>query len=124
MSVRREGIRAIGTDLNRLQQDFVVAIVQRARRFIFVINDGFKHAVFGVFQHRLQAGDIGIKAGFQLAIQRFVRRRAHGTIHIGGEALLRLLNTRLGFSDVLLHRVHLSDTAGRTGMDHIDARRA
>ncbi|MNS82474.1 hypothetical protein D3C71_814550 [compost metagenome] len=97
MGVGRQRIGAVGTDLNRLQQNFIVAIVQRTGGFILMIDDGFKHTVFGIFQHRLQPGDISIKARFQFAIQRFVSRCTHRAIHVRREAFLRLLDTRFGF---------------------------
>ncbi len=117
-------IRAIGTDFNRFQQDFVVPVIQRAGAFIFMIDDGFKHAIFGKFQHRLQAVNIGLVTCFEVVIQRLVGRSTHRTVHIDFKALLRLLNTALCFPDVLLHRLHFSDTASRTRVDHINTRGA
>ncbi len=117
-------IGTVGTDLDRLEQNHVIGIIQRTRRLIFMVDDGFKHAVFGIFQHRLHAINIGLVARFQFAIQRFIRRGAHTPIHISGKARLRLCNTFLCFRDVLFHRIHFRNTAGRTRMDHIDTRRA
>ena len=124
MRLRRQRIGAVGTDLNRLQQNGVVSVVQRARGLIFVVDDRLEHAVFGKFDHRLEARDIGVVACLQVCIQRFVRSATDGTMHIGGKAILGLLNARFRLTDVLLHGLHLRDTACRAGVDHIDTRGA
>ncbi|MNP27324.1 hypothetical protein D3C76_1202240 [compost metagenome] len=116
-------IGAVGADLDRLQQHLVIGVIQRARRFIFMVDDGFEHAVFGIFQHRLHAVDIGLIVRFQLAIQRFIRRSTNAAVHVNGKAVLRLFDTLFGFRDVLFHRVHFRDTAGGTRVDHVDTRR-
>ncbi|MOA13893.1 hypothetical protein D3C78_1339610 [compost metagenome] len=118
---RGQQVRAIGADLNRFQQHVVIRVVQWTSGLILMVNNGFKHAVFGIFQHRLKPGDVGVKARFQVVIQCFVCGSTNRTIHIHGEARLRLLDTRLSFGDVLFHRIHFSNTACRTRMNHVDS---
>ena len=120
VSLCRQRVGAFGADFYRLQQHRVIGIVQRTRGLIFVVNNGFKHAIFGIFQHRLHTGDVGVIAGFQIAIQRFISRGTNGALHIGGKSILRLPDADLSLSDVLFHRLHLRDTARRPRVDHVD----
>ncbi|CNT74963.1 Uncharacterised protein [Salmonella enterica subsp. enterica serovar Bovismorbificans] len=41
----------------------VICGIQLFCLLVFMINDRFEHAIFGKFQHRLQAVDIGGVAG-------------------------------------------------------------
>ena len=120
--LRRQRIGTLGADLNRLQQHGVISVIQRTRRFVFVVDNRFEHAVFGEFHHRLHARNIGVVPRLEILIQRCTLSGTHGTIHIGGKALLGLLNARFRLADVLLHRIHLRDTACRTGVDQINTR--
>ncbi len=122
--LNRQGVRALGADLYRLQQHGVVGVIQRAGAFVFMVNDGFKHAVFSKLKHRLQACDIGVIACFQIGIQRFILRRTNRAIDVGVKPFLRLLDPFFRLRDVLLHCIHFRDTARRPGVDHIDTRGA
>jgi len=87
-----------------------------------MVDDGFEHAVFGIFEHRLQPVDIGFEAGIQFAINRFICRSFHTALHVSVKSVLRLFNAFFSFLDVHFHVIHFGNTARRTSMDHVDSR--
>ncbi|CCJ84672.1 hypothetical protein BN133_1049 [Cronobacter dublinensis 582] len=66
---------AIGAACQRFCEHFVVVIVKLAGRFVFMLDNRFEHAVFGIFQHRRKACYISVVTGFQLAVERRFRLR-------------------------------------------------
>ena len=58
----RQIVGSGATYLDGFVQKLGISIIQRSDRPTLLIVNSFKHAIFGIFQHRLHTRDISLKA--------------------------------------------------------------
>ncbi len=58
----RQLVGSGATYLNGFAQNIGISIIQRSDLLTFMIDNRFKHAIFGIFQHRLHTRDISLEA--------------------------------------------------------------